>query len=262
MRFSGGPRGWLIESMWRMWVADGERRAKRRRILERLATVLLMVVPVVLGALWLTFQHKPAWYQPVVVDEAAIEQAKRETIGLADSISDQMVAGKTFEVVLQEGSVNAWLAALPFAWPGVRDAWPSTLSEPAVSFEDDGVRVGVLWSDRGWKAIVSVHLSVRVSSDGRSLRFALKDVSGGSLPVPHGLLSRLVDPLLDRARRGDDGGSVAGLLPAIGKAGSVGAFFDGVDVANRSVWFNGDRPFRFESISMVDGELRLVIEPL
>ena len=69
-------------------------------------TVALVVVPLTLIVAWLTFQHKPGWYRPVLLDEAGLAHARKEAVATADWVSDRMVQGQAFEVVLTARSLN------------------------------------------------------------------------------------------------------------------------------------------------------------
>lgn len=247
-------------------------KPKRRllRALERLVTWSLLVAPAVLVALWLTFQHKPGWYTPIVVDDAVAQRARREALALADYISDRMVQGQRFDVVLSKRSVNASLAALPRIWPDVVPALPPSVSAPAVHFGADEIDFGVLYDKHGWRAIVSVAFSARVSKDGRFLRFQARGFHGGSLPIPRAILDRLLAPLLadsvegrgPRSRGDDREAAVPTLGDALRQLGSVDDLFTGVRVRNRFTWPNGRRVFRIESITLDDGQLTLRVEPL
>ncbi len=90
------------------------------------------------------------------------------------------------------------------------------------------------------------------------------EARGGSLPVPRAILRRLLDPLLRgvrdaSSRSADPAGEFS---PNLGDVGSIDDLFRGVKIRNRFVWGNGDRPFRIDSFTIDDGELRLSIEPL
>ncbi len=233
------------------------------------------VVGVVLGAaatlglavllvLWLMFQHRPAWYSPARLNEAGIQQARSEATELADSLGDRMARGRPFEVVLIDRKVNEWLAALPHCWPEARRSVPSEISEPAVRFNAGRMHAGAHCESGGWRAIINVELALGVSEDGMSIEIALFEARGGSLQIPRAILGKLLDPLLrgvgDASSRSTD--PAGEFLPDLGDVGSVDDLFRGVKIRNRFVWGNGDRPFRIDSITIGEGELRLGIEPL
>lgn len=218
----------------------------------------------VLIALWLAFQHKPGWYRPLVLDEAGSQAAKADAVATADDVSGRMVQGRPFEVTLSDRSVNEWLAALPQAWPDAKDAMPPELSDPALRFDCGEVRIGAHYTGDAWEAIVSVGATLRVSDNGSGVEIALTGAYGGSLPVPRAILSRLFEELSRTLPAGHASPGEAGdpLTAALRKVQSTDELFEGVTIRNRFIWFNGDRPFRIESLTIEEGILRLRIEPL
>ncbi|MGB2984407.1 MAG: hypothetical protein WBE26_00875 [Phycisphaerae bacterium] len=240
------------------------RTHKLRRLLARVLTAALVAGPVALVALWLTFQHKPGWYRPVILDEAGIQRARSEAVRAADYVSDQMVEGRPFAAVLHDRSVNAWLAALPHSWPEARDVLPPQISDPAVRFDSGELRVGAHYAAEGWQAIISIGVKLGVSEDSGAVEIALNGAHGGSLPVPRVVLEGILDHLLQTLHARHDRSIEAAepLVSALREVQSVDELYEGVRIRNRFVWFNGDRPFRIDSIIIDDGELRLQIEPL
>lgn len=212
----------------------------------------------------MAFQYKPGWYRPVVLDHAGIQQAERQAVAVADDVGDQMVEGRPFDVVLQDRSVNEWLAALPHVWPEARDALPPELTEPVVNFEDGCVKVGAHYAADGWRAIVSMGLTLDVSAEGSTVTITLLGARGGSLPIPRSVLHRVFDQLSRSAGSVQDEPENAGdaLASALQEIESLDDLFEGVRIDNRFVWPNGDRPFRISSIQIDNARLRLHIEPL
>lgn len=237
-------------------------RTAARKWLRRAAVAAGVLLPTALIALWLTFQHIPAWYKPVPVTSAVVEQARTSVTDSFDRVSDQVVAGETFEVVLEEAQVNAWLAAAPQVWPAIADVVPPEIKQSAVAFEEAIVRIGVRVQHNGWKAILSVGLRLDVDADGETVGLALTDLHGGSLPAPRSLLRELLDPLLARARRTRARDVDEPWRYFLDEVRSVDDLFEGLHTENRFVWPNGDRPFRIRSIRVGGGTLRLTIEPL
>lgn len=246
------------------------RQRKIRDVAERVASVGLIVVPLVVIALWLTLHHKPGWYHPVELDAHGMQRARRQALSTADSISDQMVQRKPFDIVLSDESVTQWIAALGSIWPEA-EAWiPSEITDIAVAFDDGVVRVGGRY--RGsWHAIVNIHLELGMTEDGSRLWIQLLSVYGGSLPIPRSMIERMLAGRLGTGEsasetsigRSDD---VDSLTRWIGSpsdhANGPPANRDRADIKNHFVWFNGRRPYRILSIQVVAGELRLRIEPL
>jgi len=240
-------------------------KSKFRRLARRTALLGAILAPVIFIGFWLAFQHKPAWYQPVRLDEQGYQLARREAVATADSISDQLVQGKEFELVLTDRSVNEWLAALPRIWPEARQSMPDELRDPAVRFAEDRIRFAAHFDKNGWQAIVSVDLFVRVSDDGTSVTIALAGARGGSLPVPRAVIERLLRPLIEHTRSSGKNHDADATTPwdaAVKSVRSADQLFTGVSSRNRFVWPNGKRPFRIVSIRTANGELRIRLQPL
>ena len=223
----------------------------------------LATAPLVLAGLWMTFQHKPGWYRPIELDDAGMRRVRAEATGVVDHVSDKIAQALPFDLVLDDRSVSEWLATLAALSPEMADRIPKAMSRPAIRFDDGQMRMGVLVDADGWQAILGVCVTLRVSQDGRSIHIALTRIQGGSLPVPRAILARLFDRILPYARQRwageEDEGTAARYIRDVR---SVDDLFESVEVRNRFVWPNGDRPFRIDSIEMDDGELRLRIEPL
>jgi hypothetical protein len=234
-----------------------------RRRLRRAAVALLVIVPLGLAGAWLAFQHKPGWYRPVEVTEEVFQRAQADTASLADSISHDVVSGRTADVTLADAAVNEWLACLPRLLPEEYEAIPPEIGHPAVHFGSDELRVGAYVARDGWHAILSVGLAVSVSEDGQTVRVALNDVRGGSLPVPRVVLDRVLEPLLQEAlaaQRGHRRGGTADRL--LRQVRSVDDLYEGITLENRFVWPNGERPFRIEAITIDEGTARIRLDPL
>jgi len=234
-----------------------------RRWLRRVGIASLVGVPVGLAGAWLAFQHKPGWYRPVDVTEELFQRAQADTAAVADTISYDVVSGRTADVTLVDAAVNEWLACLPRLLPEEYEAMPPEISAPAIHFTADGIRVGAYVNRDGWQAILSIGLAVSLSDDGRTVRVALTDVRGGSLPVPRVFLDRVVEPLLQevlaKQRARGRGGSADGLWRQVQ---SVDDLYSGITLRNRFVWPNGERPFRIEAITTEEGAVRLRLDPL
>ena len=240
-------------------------KGKFRRVAWRTTLLAAILAPALFVGLWLAFQHKPAWYRPVRLDEQGYQIARRDAVATADSMSDQLVLGKEFELVLTDRSVNGWLAALPRLWPETKQTLPDELREPAVRFAEDRIRFAAHFGKNGWQAIVSVDLFVRVSDDGTSVTIALAGARGGSLPVPRAVIERLLRPLIEHARSSGkyhDSDATSPWDAAVKSVRSVDQLFTGVTNLNRFVWPNGKRPFRIASIRAANGELRIRLQPL
>ncbi|MGD2109626.1 MAG: hypothetical protein PVI86_09565 [Phycisphaerae bacterium] len=242
----------------------GKDKHKTRQWMVRVLRAVVVAVPVMLVGGWLAFHHKPVWYRPPRLDERGVKHARSDAVNTADSISERMVAGAPFTVVLAEQTVNEWLTALPHAWPEARDALPTEIREPAIGFRGGRLWIGAHCKTGDWQAIVSLGLKVEPSADGAELHLALDSVRGGSLPLPKAVVAEAWKRL-HRQLCGDSktrNGTTGPLFDALRDLDSIDDLHRGVDVANRFVWFNGERPYRIRSVSIDDGRIKLEIEPL
>ena len=214
--------------------------------------------------LWLMFQHRPTWYRPAMVTDAGVQRAQADTAALADSISHQIVRGEAFEVTLVDEDVNEWLACLPHLLPEDQRPFPPSIKRPAVHFEQERIRIGAHYMRDGWQAIFSAGLLLDVSEDGRTVTITLTDVRSGSLPVFRFVINQVLEPLLRNVdlmhARSQHGNRVFSTI--LREVRSVDELFEGVNIRNRFVWPNGERPFRIDSITIDNDETRLRIEPL
>lgn len=266
-------RGWLLRPMslvrGLLDRSGANKLAGRVRLLVGRRGVVclswaIVLVPVVLVGLFLAFQHKPGWYQPVRPSDRDIQRARDALVEQSDEVSDQMVTGMPFEVVLKDRSVNEWLGALGQLWPQSNLTLPQEILDPAVHFDTDCIRIGARYESKSWKAIVSLILTLRVLPDGSALEITLSGARGGSLPIPHAVLEAIVGDLIETARAGGSSGSRDGdqLISLLRDVRDPDELFNGLRVDNRFVWFNGKRPFRIAAIRVAGGELRLKVEPL
>ena len=241
-------------------------REKRlaKPLLRRILVVALIAGPIIIVAFWLTFQHIPGWYQPLRLDEPGIQRARVSTTNLADFVGDQLVQGRAFDVVLADHLVNEWLAAFPHLWPEARQILGSDTTAAAVHFSEGSIRVGAhqIWGD--FQAIVSLGLSLSVANDGRIVEVKLTGVRGGSLPLPKTILKPICLELLERIRASKPKADhPADRFASVFRSfESVDKLFDGVELHNRFIWPNGERPFRIDAVTVGTGELRVRIEPL
>jgi hypothetical protein len=213
--------------------------------------VALIASPLLAIVVWLIFQHRPAWYQPAVLNAEALQRARREAVAAADDFGDRLVVGRPFEVVLEQRAVNEWLAALPEIWPDARDALPPELTAPAVYFGAGAVRVAAHARAAIGQAIVSLELTAHLAGDGRSLRIVATRVRGGSLPIPAFVLQRIDGAQSSDASSERDAERI-----------TIPQLLTGLTTRNRFVWPNGERAFRIVNITSMPGVLRLQIEPL
>jgi len=235
-----------------------------RRVLRRAAVVAAACATIALIALWLAFQHKPAWYRPVALDEAGLQRARRDLTNLTDWIGDQLVRREPFDLILKQPDVNVWLTALPHIWPETATALDPPVTRPAIAFGDTGLHIGAELASGGWRVIASVEVSLSVTDNGDGIVVLCSPPYGGSLPIPRALIDPTLARLLQRARprASSNGGSSTGLESLLREVRTVDELFRGIRTGNRFVWPNGRRPFRIAGLTFSTAELAVHIEPL
>ncbi len=228
----------------------------------KLLLTLFVASLVALTALWVVFEHKPGWYRPAALEGDDLRLVTTRATKWADEVSDEMVHGQPFELVLVSGEVNEFLAALPELFPDEFLHWPEALRLPAVGFDPDTIHVGLLCEMNGWRVIAALELTAEVLDKGRFVRIATTGVYGGSLPLPRSLLGRIFDPSFAALARSVSLKSGDRAERILRELASVDDLFEGVLIRNRFVWPNGKRAFRLETIRVEADRLVLGIVPL
>ncbi len=234
--------------MWRARVRGWRRTAIRFAV---------VTVPLSLAAVWLVTHHRPGWYAPPRLGEEDSQRARREAVAAFDSVGDQLVQGRAFDVVLLDQSVSEWIGVLPTLWPEVNDVWPRELRDVVVRFEPGIVRVGAHLEAARLQSIVNLDVELSVSHDGTSLSIRPARIRAGAFPLPFFALRWFVD-----SQESASSGKTRRLDAETFERLPVGEFLGGTQVRNRFVWPNGNRSFRIASVEIRRGELRLRIEPL
>lgn len=224
---------------------------------------MAMVTAAILVVLWMKFHRIPAWYVPVEVSVEDLPRIRSESSRWADDIGDKVVRRRSFEIELHEFTVNEFLAALPDIAPDADRYLPREVLDPCIDLRDGEIHFGARLVQEAWQCIVTLAIAVQVTDDGRYLAVALRDVRGGSLSIPQSLLQRVVGPLLEDAQKALQRGRSSNVWSeAFRDVDSVGKLYEGVRVRNRFTWPNGNRRFRIESITVLDGVVKVVIDPL
>jgi len=237
-------------------------RIRSRKNYVRLILTPFVAVLVALTAAWIVFEHKPAWYRPAALVGDDLRLVTSRATGWADEVSDQMVQGQPFELVLVGREVNEFLAALPELFPDEFVNWPQALRLPAVGFGPDAIHVGLLCEMGGWRVIAALTLTAELIDEDRLVRIAATGVHGGSLPLPRSLLGRIFDPTFATLARSISLKSGNRAERILKELASVDDLFEGVSIRNRFVWPNGKRVFRLEAIRVEPDRLVLGIAPL
>lgn len=206
-------------------------------------------------ALWLTFQRKPHWYRPVETDPATIRKTSNDALNWADHVSDRMVRGVPFELLVADEEVTHFAAAAPAMFPDEFASWPPEIRDPAISFDDGMVKVGFFCEYDGWRVIGVGHIDVSLI-DEDTLFVRLDGVRGGLLPIPRRWIRKVFDPLLARWQQ-----NVDDVPDWIVDLKSVDQLYEGFRIPNRFLWPNGKRRFRLAGLESRGGTMKLSIEP-
>jgi hypothetical protein len=210
-----------------------------------------------LVALVLLAQHKPSWYQPVPLSDAALEQARLNATAKWDEISGRIVAGRPFDVWLSQAEANDWFAALAHDRPELLASLPAELSALALGFVEGELKIGALAESNGWRAIVSASLVPVLSADRRHGTLISTGGSLGSLPASESMVERFTGRMLHKQSAALNENGEAKLIGQVARWAADGYRFE-----NYFVWPNGDRPFRIDSIEIGEGTLCLGLHPL
>jgi hypothetical protein len=216
-------------------------QSRRRRILW--GTIAALAATGL--ALALALERRPAWYRPYALSESHLQAARMEALRILDSVSDRMVQGEPFEIVLSDHQLNVWLAGLDRIWPEAARQFPSFVADPFVKFTPDAMDVAARVESKGWRAIVSTRYTLALSHDKSTLTVGLSSATCGSMGLPRSLVAAALPARVGVGGRGYD---VAGL-------------FNGLTLANRFVWPNGRRAFRLSEVTVNSGSVRIRIEP-
>ncbi len=236
---------------------------RNKQLIRRIVACISLMTFGALLVIWLIFQHKPVWYQPVKVNDAVIQHAQLTSTEMLDEFGRQMVVGKPFNVTLKQEDVNEWLATLPHLWRDARRAIPKGLSDIAVDFSPGFVRIGAHVEKKGWRVIANLKISIAVVDTDRVIRLALMEAKGGSLEMPHSVLDRLLQDVFNQAKWQIDGNTsnTTSSYDPLANVRSLEDLRAGVVVPNDFIWPNGKRRGRISAIDITEGEIRLRIEP-
>jgi hypothetical protein len=146
--------------------------------------------------LFLAFQHKPGWYKPARIDRKdadALQAVRREVTNRLDDFGRKLVEGKPFEFTISDTAINHLLTILPDVWPEAGARIPREIVEPAVAFENGGIRIGAILNTSNWLFVAGARCLISVAPDSSQLRLTLDGVSGGSLPIPRSIIMRSLE---------------------------------------------------------------------
>lgn len=234
---------------WRRW-------ARRAAVASGVALVVGVSVT------WLAFQHIPAWYEPPTLTADDLPRVRATLPAAYQEFTDLLADGGTQEFRLSAASVNEWIAAREALWPDSRGMLPNWLKNPAVAFIDNRIIVAAQVERDGWRAIISLHLTVSLETD--DMVFRIVKVGAGSLPLPAASIVESIDAHIDAALEHED--ELTSILTELTDVDDrlllKAALAEGVRIRNRLHWSNGERRFRIVDLRTHHGELLLRFESL
>lgn len=214
---------------------------------------LLLVVAV--GTGWLLFQHIPSWYRPLDVSPEAAVTVRTEFANMIDGVGGGLSKTQSrFECRFTQEQVNTWVAAREAIDPMTRKWLPSSLRDPMVVIEPDGVRLAVAARTGGIETVLSLKIRAKVEDGG--IRLWLTDVTCGSLPVPRTMIEDHLGKIDAAVRNRATHGQAASQIP------SLTGLFEGVLLPNEWEWPNVRRRFRIADVRAEPGVLIFTLEPL
>lgn len=239
-----------------------EKSPKPRRRWIRIPGVCCAALIVSLVAVWLTFQHKPSWYQPARVTESELQSVRDSLTDANLEFNTGLASGQPFDFSLDAKRVNQWIAAREHIYPEAKPWVPSWVRDPVVAFEDGELILAGMVEFEGWKAVASAHMAVELAEE--SVRVRLAGVRGGSLPIPLSSGDRALGDLARRSTMSDDPlpEALRHLTDEMRARAPSDVLREGTSVANRFEYPDGKRLFRILKCQFNDGTMTLRIEPL
>lgn len=221
----------------------------RSRAIRMIAALMCVAALCSAAAVWMVFQHVPAWYQPRGLSRAEIRRVQREADASFNHITQQLAAGETAAITLTARELNDLLAARADLWP-TAGTWPSPdFSGPFVAFEERSARVGMR---HHWGTIQSIWSArLRPVIDDQSIALNIDELRAGSWRVPAMLWP-------DGAPSSTDSRSEqrAAAVQGVGQA-----WTEGLKVRNRFHWPNGSIPFSIAELDLRDDRLTIRLAP-
>lgn len=165
---------------------------KRFAIGIGLAAVLLLAVAYLI---YRSMQTGPAFYQEALqidatAGSAAGEQLEQQLVEL----HNEVLREETWSATFTEEQINGWLAyGLPKKFAHVL---PSTVSDPRVAIDTDGIKLGFRYRDERISGIVTLHLDAYVAATDNEIGIVIDHLNAGLVPLP---ISKWTERISDTA---------------------------------------------------------------
>ncbi|MCG3136995.1 MAG: hypothetical protein HJJLKODD_00836 [Phycisphaerae bacterium] len=143
---------------------------------------LLLFLLLLLGTMWLLFQHLPDWYRPLWLTPTQLQSARQTLEATFEQITRRLAAGETFSVTLSERQLNELLAVQSSHWPALANLLGNDLRAPCIDLQPGRIRLaaGTRWHTV--QTLLTVELLVQ--NDVDPMRLQLLSAAAGDLPLP------------------------------------------------------------------------------
>lgn len=211
--------------IWRRW--------RSTALWLALAGVPLGVVLLGLGA-----TCRPAWYAPPAVDVGRLRDDKAALLDIENRISAALNAGRAVRIEVTAAQVNRWLAAREEFQPFAQLNF-GPLERPMVDMHRGALHVAATVPWRGARPVAQ--FAVRPVLTAEALQLEIVGVRLGTIPIPRTWIAAALDAA------GQNGGQRSGATLILPRTGT---------------WPNGKCPFRLREVTVGEGALTFVLEPL
>mgnify|MGYP000297785172 CR=1 FL=1 len=217
----------------------------RRRLIAAAATLASLAGI----AAWLLLRT-PGWYRTAARVEPDAQVVRDEIRDAAQAFSDALMVPGDFAVHLRDQQLNGWIERRAEIYPMLDQALPPPWRRPVVRFRDGAIRLAATY--RGSTADIVFSLDLGVAMQPGAIVLTADSARAGALPLPLGLLDRLLSHAIDlppgRAWRGS---------PAM-----RGTLRDGLKIGTRAVWPNGARAYEVLNTEVRPGVLNISLRAL
>jgi len=157
-----------------------------RNFLKRFAVGIGLVAVLLAVAAYLvhrSMQTGPAFYQEALLIDASAgsaagEQLEQQLVELHNEVLREEQWSATFT----EEQINGWLAyGLPKRFAHVL---PSTVSDPRVAIDKDGLKLGFRYLDEHISGIITLHLDAYVAKTDNEIGIVVDHLNAGLVPLP------------------------------------------------------------------------------
>lgn len=220
-----------------------------RRFRTRLIAVTAALASLAAVAAWLLLRT-PGWYRAAARVEPDAQVVRDEIRDAAQAFSDALMVPGDFAVHLRDRQLNGWIERRAEIYPMLDQALPPPWRRPVVRFRDGVIRLAATY--RGAAADIVFSLDLAVAMQPGAIVLTADSARAGAVPLPLGLLDRLlshpIDLPPDRAWRGS---------PAM-----RGTLRDGLKIGTRAVWPNGARGYEVLNAEVRPGVLNISLRAL